>query len=143
MKAAVDEPNPATSSAIIQAAGLTLMDNILMTVYDQGQHRYEIPPYLINEPEHYGQGLNIIQINQPVKEEIIELTMRSPKFKDLVMRVSNCIKVSKLKEDFASHYEVKDEKIRLFSSGKELQDTNTLAHHKIQTGMMLQVAIIG
>ncbi|CAG9329038.1 UBTD2_7 [Blepharisma stoltei] len=142
LKGAIDEPLPANSLAMIQAAGLSLADGVLMTVYDQGQHRYEIPPYLINEPEHYGPGLDVISINQPIKEELIELTLRSTKYKDWVVRISNCTKVTQLKEDYARNFDTKDLKIRMFSNGKELKDGNTLAHHNVKAGMVLQVAVL-
>jgi hypothetical protein len=59
---ACDIQDPDETYAVVEASGLKMHNNVLMISYDDLGHRYEIPPFIINEPVSYGEEMPLAAV---------------------------------------------------------------------------------
>lgn len=55
LRAAVEEPDSATAEAIVSAVGLTIVNNVITSCYDNTGVRYDIPTFIVNDPLKCGE----------------------------------------------------------------------------------------
>lgn len=54
-----------------------MANGVLMQVFDETGHRYDIPPYVINEAVRYGKEAAIPDLPKNFKAEELDLVIRS------------------------------------------------------------------
>lgn len=118
-----------------------MYDGLLMICFDATGKRYDLPPYVINEPLKYGAPKQNHKTVKPIKVEVLQLILRSTNFSDLSINVSSIDQVSCAKENFVNHHNLQGSKIRLFYCGKELKNELSFADYKIQNKAILQVFV--
>ena len=111
-------------------------NGLLQQTFDSRNHRYDLPPFVINFPLSYGKG-EISTFRSSYPKEKISLIVRSTKFNDFNLEALTTDKVEGLKEKVG--VEVKNSKFRLFCAGKELKDGNTLGSYGLKDKFILQV----
>lgn len=63
-------------------------NSLLMIVYDDLGNRYELPPFILNEPLSYGTGEELPDLNTGEMSKKLSLTLRSVAFKDSLVETS-------------------------------------------------------
>lgn len=137
------EADNATAATLLQLAEITLEGNSLMVCYDRNKNRYEVPPFVINDPvklsdaEPKRKGLK----KKEMKEKEIKLKLRNmTTHAETEFQIHNTSQISDLKKMYLDS--VKDNfsgTVRLFFGGKELKDEATLASYSIGESMVVQV----
>lgn len=141
LHAAILEPNPAEAEAMIKAAGLKMTNGLMLQVYDNLGHRYDVPPYVINEPAKYGKGPLAPSLPIGFNEKTISFTLRSAKYSDLPLEVLNSTAVEWVRQKYSKEKAVNEGNVLLFYNGKELKDGFTLGHYKIEEGIVIQILL--
>lgn len=119
-----------------------MVDNSLLVVYDDRQHRYDIPPFVLNEPEKYGTGQPQPKGQFDVPEQVLSLKLRCAKHPDFETTISSYSDSESLKQIFAEKHCLGLGDIRLFYNGKELKVDTQLGMYSLTTGCVVQVFIL-
>lgn len=128
--------------AILQASDLKLVNNTLQMLYDaRGTrsrikslgYKYDVPIFCINEPQQFPEKpLKEQGLNENFSHDEIQLVIRSASFtKDLELSIPNEQKIEEIKEMIKSKSEGVA-RIRLFYSGRELQDHHSIGQYNIK-----------
>lgn len=146
LKTALEESDPsnlylAQSRLLVEASGLKLQGDSLIVVHDESGRRYEIPPFIISEPERYGSEKPAPELPSSYKEKTIAFKIRCTKFADFGMIVGTLSTIRSIKEKYASSQNINPTKVRLFYNGKELKNDTQLAHCNIEPDVIIQAAV--
>lgn len=135
LRQAVEEPDPFQSEALIEAYELKLANGLLMQIYDSLGYLYTIPPFIINEPEHYGESKSESAAQVDCAETAVSFHIRAAERPDFPVQTSNMALVSEIKALYGC------ENARLFYNGRELADNSRLAQYNIQDKVIVQAMI--
>mmetsp|Transcript_18183 Transcript_18183/g.32591 ORF Transcript_18183/g.32591 Transcript_18183/m.32591 type:complete len:121 (+) Transcript_18183:436-798(+) len=117
-------------------------NGLLMIVYDSDGTRYDLPPYVINEPLEYGTFDSSPRLSELSIEKSVNLTFRHALKGDKRLSISNYSAVKELKEKYLGLMSlVGDTKLRLFYNGQELMDDNKLGNYEVKDNTVVQVLI--
>lgn len=136
LKQACDVQDPSATESLLKSNNLNMPNGLLQQTFDIRNHRYDLPPFVINLPLSYGKG-EISSFCSAFTKEKITLVVRSTRFNDINLEVSTADKVESLKERIAS--ETQKNKFRIFYAGKELKENNTLGSYGIKDLFIVQV----
>lgn len=123
-----------TAEAIVKASGFTLPQASIMLCIDQYGQKYELPPFMINEPISYGES-KANEMTPQGKSKVITVTVRSSKRTDVNLIISTHDTGKTLKTAYVSHTKA-TETLRLFFNGVEIKDEGYLA--KLEDGVVVQ-----
>lgn len=112
-----------------------------MLVYDCTGTRYDIPPYILNDPLKYGASDNSPRLSACTIEQEISLTFRHSSKGDFKLKVSNYSSVRDTKETYAQRMQLIDSKLRLFYKGQEMIDGSMLGNYEVKDDTVVQVLI--
>ena len=96
--------------------------------------KYELPPFVINDPMSYGEGNKLDSPPQGHSKAII-VTIRSSKRPDVNLTISTHDTGKALKAAYIAHTKA-TEALRLFFNGVEMKDEGYLS--KLEDGVVVQ-----
>lgn len=134
--------NLADLNEFLNAAGVTCTDNCINLTYDTTGFYYEIPNYCINDPYKYDYISRKDSVKQP-REDTIDVIVRKT-IQDKTFNIKNSIFVYEFKKIISKNFEtfeLNEQLIRLFYSGKELRDDDQLWMYNILNGSIVQMMI--
>ena len=140
LRMACEAADSASAEAIVQAGGLTMPQGTIMVCYDSTGRKYELPPFMVNEPVRYRPPEEADNVE--VRNETYHLTLRSAKIPDMAVIMSSLQQAVHLKEVFSSKANIPLEKIRLFFNGKELKNDTPLGKAKLMNEVVVQVMVV-
>lgn len=123
-----------TAAAIVKASGLTMHKGYLMLCYDEVGVRYEVPPFVINEPTEYGQDRADLPPAAPGVP--LELVVRSAKRPDTTVTIISTQTGKDLKTLYLSNIHSESTSVRLFFNGHEIKDSSYLT--ELTSGVVVQ-----
>lgn len=123
-----------TAESIVKASGLSLQQASITLCMDEFGMKYELPPFMINEPLFYGQ-IKQIQAAPPGPNRAFTVTVRSSKRPDVQLTVSTHDTGETLKTAYISHTKA-TEAMRLFFNGVEIKQGSYLA--RLEDGVVVQ-----
>lgn len=129
-----------SAEAIVLAGGLTMPQGSIMVCYDSTGRKYEVPPFVINEPTRF--RLAEEATNAEIRNETYHLTLRSAKSPDMSVIMSSLQQAVHLKEVFSAKSNIPIDKIRLFFNGRELKNDMPLGKAKLMNEVVVQVMIV-
>mmetsp|Transcript_18184 Transcript_18184/g.32593 ORF Transcript_18184/g.32593 Transcript_18184/m.32593 type:complete len:223 (+) Transcript_18184:115-783(+) len=142
LRAAIAEENTTRAEDLVESAGIYMPNGLLMIVYDSDGTRYDLPPYVINEPLEYGTFDSSPRLSELSIEKSVNLTFRHALKGDKRLSISNYSAVKELKEKYLGLMSlVGDTKLRLFYNGQELMDDNKLGNYEVKDNTVVQVLI--
>ena len=127
----------ASAQAIIQAAGLRMPQGSILLCYDAHGLKYELPPYVVNEADEYGTGEKLPPVPTNMKEEMLEVTVRSAHKGDVKMHISSLTTGRQLKDQYVAQTESQSMP-RMFYGGREITDEVLLAQRQVTSGVVIQ-----
>ena len=123
-----------TAEAIVKASGLTMHQGYIMVCYDELGFKYELPPFVINEPTEYGEAKEDKVV--PVALAMpLDLTVRSAKRPDVAVHINSNQTGKDLKAAYRSAAHAEGP-IRLFFNGREVKDNGYLC--SLSSGVVVQ-----
>lgn len=135
------ETDPETSLQLLLIAELACVENNLCRVIDMNSGiEYQIPNWVVCDVEKE----KLIDFNKIAnsknKEPETKIEILLDKFK---VKISNKAKGKNLKEIYLNEMKLSpnDYKVRIFNSGKEIQDDHELCYHNVQNQARLLVSI--
>lgn len=137
----MEEPDLGQAAAFVAASGLVMVDNSLLVVYDDRQHRYDVPPFVLNEPEKYGIGQPQPKGQLSGPEQTFSLKLRCAKYPDFDTTVSTYSDTDSLKQVYIEKHCPDSGSIRLFFNGKELKTGTQIGMYLLTAGCVVQVFI--
>ena len=138
----MEEPNEAQARALVHAAGLVLVHDLLMLALDAQQQRYYIPPYVISEPKSYGLGIDYVNNDVAFTPQDLTLTFRSTKFGDHELTVNTAALVEEVKAELAAATALDAARFRFFFGGKELVSQARLGLYNLRSGVVVQSVVM-
>ena len=125
--------HPDTAEAILKASGLTMHQGYLLVCYDELGFKYELPPFVVNEPTSYGETKT--DPKPPTQAGVpLTIVIRSVKRPDATVNVTTTDTGKKLKSVYAE--QAKAEGNRLFFNGREIKDGSYLTN--LSPGVVVQ-----
>lgn len=110
----------ATAEAIVKASGLTMQQGYILVCYDELGVKYELPPFVINEPTSYGQPKE--EVKTPDRPgQSVSITVRSVHRPDVTVTINTNETGKKLKSLYAEAAKPAGPQ-RMFFNGVELKD---------------------
>jgi Ubiquitin-binding domain/Ubiquitin family len=141
IKAAV-EADAATSLTIIQNNGLKMKKGNITLLEDGDGNLYNIPIFLINNPNSFHNEKKHKTREIKSVEEIIKIKIRkSGKIDDDEFEVLNTSKIIELKKIYSQKINTEPEFVKLFFGGKEIKDNDTFAKNFIENGMVVMAFV--
>lgn len=139
------EADNATATTLLQMAEITLEENSLLVAYDRNKTRYEIPPFVINDPVKFSdsepkrKGLK----KKEQTEKDIKIKLRNmTDYSESEVQISNTQSIEALKKLYIESVKgTPTGTVRLFFGGKELKDEGTLASYSIGESMVVQMIL--
>lgn len=128
------ERHVGTAEAIVKASGLIMHQDYIMVCYDELGFKYELPPFVINEPTGYGEGKEE-QVTPSLPGVPLELTVRSAKRPDAAVHINSNQTSKELKTAYIAAAKVEGT-VRLFFNGRELKDGACL--YGLSSGVVVQ-----
>ena len=123
-----------TAEAIVKASGLTMHQGYIMVCYDELGFKYELPPFVINEPTEYGEAKEDKVV--PVALAMpLDLTVRSAKRPEVAVHINSNQTGKDLKAAYRSAAHAEGP-IRLFFNGREVKDNGYLC--SLSSGVVVQ-----
>lgn len=136
------EADPATAATLLQLAEVTLERNNLAVCLDRQGNRYELPPFMINDPVKFSDGepKRKGRKKKEMKESVIKIKLRNMTSQaETEIEINNSKEIKELKRLYAEALaNISVEQIRLFFGGKELKDDATIASYYISNAMVIQ-----
>lgn len=123
-----------TAESIVKASGLSLQQASITLCMDELGMKYELPPFMVNEPLFYGQ-IKQIQSIPPGPHRAITVTVRSAKRPDVQLTLSTHDTGETLRTAYVSHTRA-TETMRLFFNGVEIKQSSYLA--RLEDGVVVQ-----
>lgn len=117
-------------------------NRLLMLVYGPEGTRYDIPPYIINEPFRYG-CYDATETLVNYAEEVVNLTLRHVSNGDVRLKLSNCSYVSEVKTKYLNEMLLQGSKLKLFYNGQELDDEAKIVRYNVKDNTVILVKIEG
>ena len=117
------------------------MGDSLMVIHDESGRRYEIPPFILSEPERYGSEKQAPALPTNYKEKSLSFKIRCTKFADYSITTGTLITIKFIKDKYATSQNIDSQKVRLFYNGKELKNDMKLAQCNIEQDVIIQAAI--
>ena len=136
LKQACELSDPASTEALLKTNNISMPNGLLQQTFDSRNHRYDLPPFVVNPPISYGKG-ETLNLASAFANEQIELNVRSTKFADFVVQAFTTEKVEDLKERLRT--KVEGHKFRVFFAGKELKEGNNLGSYGVKDKSIVQV----
>lgn len=136
LKQACELDDTSATETLLKANNLNMPNGLLQQTFDIRNHRYDLPPFVINSPLSYGKGEASSFFSSYTKEKIT-LVVRTTKFNDINLEMLTTDNVERLKERIAN--ETQKKKFRVFYAGKELRDNNTLGSYGLRDLFIVQV----
>jgi len=126
-----------TAQAMVEAAGLRMSQGSLMLCTDSLGSRYELPVYVINEAETYGQEPELPPLPPSQPNESFDLVVRSQQRGDVKLHTHSLATGKEVKELYVQHTEAPNPP-RLFFNGREIGDSIQLAQRRVTSGVVIQ-----
>jgi hypothetical protein len=126
---------------MIKLSGLKMMGDLIMITYDETGRRYDLPPFVINEPEKYGTPKEAPKIPSNYHEKMMSFKIRCTRFSDFDITIGSLMTIQQVKGRYAEHYNLNWEKVRLFYNGRECKNQLTLVQCGVEEGVVIQAAV--
>ena len=136
LKQACELFDPASTEVLLKSNNISMPNGLLQQTFDNRNHRYDLPAFVINPPISYGKG-ECIKLAPDFMKEKIEINVRSTKFADFSIEVFTTEKVEDLKEKIRKS--VDRHMFRVFFAGKELKDRASLGSFGLRDKCIVQV----
>lgn len=141
LRMACEAADSASAETIVHAGGLTLAQGTIQVCYDSTGRKYELPPYVINEPVCFRPPEENAVVAIP--NETYHLTLRSTKAPDMSVIMNSLQQAVHLKEVFSAKTNIAIDKVRLFFNGKELKNNMPLGKAQLTNEVVVQVMVVG
>ena len=135
IQSAVLEENPSKALEILRKARIRLDNGMMMQVFDTGEQRYNLPPFVLSEPVQYGQGEVEPSTPKDFSPRDITFRVRSPRFAELEFTSPNDLPIHLLKEMIGER--TGKQPARLLFNGKDLKHHLRLSHYRVTHGVVL------
>lgn len=137
------EADPATAKVLLEMNEVTLKNGSITTCEDSHGTLYEIPPYVVNNPVYFpSEKKQQVAKPQLIENELITLKIRrTGKEQDVSIEIETKNLARVLKEAYAEKESLQVDTLRLFFSGKELKDDQSLASYFVRNDMVIQVFV--
>lgn len=139
------ETDAQTASMLLQAAEIFTEKESMTICIDTNGIRYELPPFVINDPVSYYNAPIPKKAKSTLREESIEVPAKQVKLRlmpeqhDTVVRVMNTSTIAAIKEEYLRAKGGEPMHLRLFFGGKELKDQSTLLEYGVKAEYVIQV----
>lgn len=140
LRMACEAADSDSAEAIALAGGLTMPQGTIMVCYDSTGRKYEVPPFMVNEPIRF--RLSEEASNSELRNETYHLTLRSAKAEDMSVIMSSLQQAVHLKEVFSAKTNIPIDKVRLFFNGRELKNDTPLGKAKLMNEVVVQVMVV-
>lgn len=140
LRMACEADDSASAEAIVQAGGLSFAQGTIQVCYDSSGRKYELPPFIINEPVCFRPPEDTAPVEIP--NETYHLTLRSAKEKDMSVIMSSLQQAVHLKEVYSAKTNIPIEKVRLFFNGRELKNDTPLGKARLTNEVVVQVMVV-
>lgn len=122
---------------MVEAAGLKMSQGSLLLCMDSLGSRYELPVYVINEAESYGQEPELPPLPPGQPRESLDLVVRSQQRGDVKVQTHSLATGKDVKELYIEHTGAPNPP-RLFFNGREIGDSIQLAQRRVTSGVVIQ-----
>jgi hypothetical protein len=139
LKQACTLPDSPSTESLLKNNNISMPNGLLQQCFDSRNHRYDLPPFVVNPPISYGKGEPGALVSSFTKEKI-ELTVRSTKFNDFTVEVFSTDKVEDLKGKINKN--IQNDRFRTFYAGRELKDGASLGSYGLKNGFIVQVFLL-
>ena len=100
---------------------------------------YEVPPFLISEPESYGQGLYKVKTIDIGPEMPLSFKLRCASLPDSAVEATTHWPIERVKAVYLETHKLQDSALKLFYNGKEMKDGYMLGNFGVGEGCVVQV----
>lgn len=134
------ETDHESAAVLLQIAEIVTEKDSMSVCFDSGGLRYELPPFVINDPVTYYNGRAPKKPKKPSKEAQITVKLRlMPDQHDTLVPLLNTSTVAQLKAEYRRMKGLGD--MRLFFGGKELKDDGKLVDYGVGDEFVVQVFV--
>jgi len=118
----------------VKASGLNMHQGYIMVCYDDLGFKYELPPFVVNEPTQYGE-MKEEHVTPTAPGVPLSLTVRSAKLGDAAVQINSNQTGKELKAAYLSAAKTQGAP-RLFFNGLEIKDGACL--YSLKSGVVVQ-----
>lgn len=137
------EADHLSAAMLLQMGSISVQNGSMTACVDADGNRYEIPIYVLNDPMHFSEDQVAPQRKAHKSMEVknIELKVRSMTTqRDRTVTLSNSATVGELKARLKQESQEPELAMcRLFFSGKEMKEDETLMSFGVRQGMVIQM----
>ena len=126
-----------TAKAMVEAAGLRMLQGSLILCTDSLGTRYELPVYVINEAEEYGKEPELPALPVDQTREELDFTIRSQQRGDIKVHTHSLATGKDVKTLYVQQTGAPNPP-RLFFNGREIGDSMRLAQRRVTSGVVIQ-----
>ncbi|CAG9323851.1 unnamed protein product [Blepharisma stoltei] len=137
------EADAATAKVLLEMNEIKLRNESITMCEDPHGTIYEIPPYIVNDPIYFPNEKKVM-VPKPalIENELVTLKIRrAGKEHDTVIQIETKNVSRVLKEMYAEKDGLDPDTLRLFFSGKELKDDQTLSSCYVRNDMVVQAFV--
>ena len=133
------ETDHESAAVLLQVAEIVTENGSMSVCLDNNGLRYELPPFVINDPISYFNAKGQKKTKKTTKESTISVKMRlMPDQHDILVSILNTSTVAQLKSEYRRQ-KPEISQMRLFFGGKELKDDQKLIDYGIGDEFVVQI----
>ncbi|CAD8191030.1 unnamed protein product [Paramecium pentaurelia] len=136
---AIEEQDEANALAILNACDLKLVNNSIQLLYDNSMHKYDVPIFMINEPQSFPStkycDAGLIQNFQETELKIKVRSNKLPQDFEVLTHTNQSITELKTKVQESAPG---SEQCRLFFKGREMRNHHLIGNYQLKDGEMVQ-----